>query len=45
MGRILRINLTEETILTEETRQDWAKSFVGGAGLATKYLCRGDDHV
>jgi len=38
MGKILRVNLTDQTISEEETREDWAEKFVGGVGLATRYL-------
>ena len=38
MGKILRINLSEGTIESEELRMDWAEKFIGGAGLATRYL-------
>lgn len=37
MGKILRVNLTEGKISEENTREDWAKAFLGGAGLATRY--------
>ena len=38
MGKILRINLSEGKIEEENLRQDWAQKFIGGAGLATRYL-------
>jgi aldehyde:ferredoxin oxidoreductase len=38
MGKILRVDLTERKIFEEEIRYDWAERFVGGAGLATRYL-------
>jgi len=38
MGKILRVNLTDSTISDEPLRQDDAKMFLGGSGLATKYL-------
>jgi len=38
MGKILRVNLTDRTISEEETREAWAEKFVGGVGLATRYL-------
>lgn len=38
MGKILRVNLTEGKISEEEPRQEWAEKFLGGAGLATRYL-------
>jgi aldehyde:ferredoxin oxidoreductase len=38
MGKILRVDLSKGTISEEEIREDWAKDFLGGAGLATRYL-------
>ena len=38
MGTILRVNLSEGTVSPESLRWDWAREFLGGAGLATKYL-------
>ena len=38
MGKLLRVNLTDQTIAVEEVNQEWAKKFLGGAGLATKYF-------
>ena len=38
MGKILRVNLSQGTISAEPIRDDWAQRFLGGAGLATKYL-------
>ena len=38
MGKILRVNLTDLTVSDEPLRQDDAKMFLGGNGLATKYL-------
>ncbi|MDH3827052.1 MAG: aldehyde ferredoxin oxidoreductase, partial [Desulfobacterales bacterium] len=38
MGKILRINLADGKIEQENLRQDWAQKFIGGAGLATRYL-------
>ena len=38
MGKILRINLTSGEIHKEDTHQDWARKFLGGAGLATRHL-------
>ena len=38
MGKILRIHLAEGKIEKEDIRQDWAQKFIGGAGLATRYL-------
>ena len=38
MGKILRVNLSEGKIEIEDLRTDWARDFIGGAGLATRYL-------
>ena len=38
MGTILRVNLEEGTILKEAIPEDLAKKFLGGRGLASKYL-------
>ena len=38
MGRILRVDLSKAMISEEEIPADWAKAFIGGPGLATKYL-------
>lgn len=38
MGKILRVDLGEGTVVEEETRADWARLYLGGAGLATRYL-------
>lgn len=38
MGRLLRVNLTNSTISDEPLRQEDAEMFLGGSGLATKYL-------
>jgi aldehyde:ferredoxin oxidoreductase len=38
MGKILRINLTDKDIRVEDIRRDWAEKFIGGPGLATRYL-------
>ena len=38
MGKILRVNLADGVVAEEGLREDWARSFVGGAGLATRYL-------
>jgi aldehyde:ferredoxin oxidoreductase len=38
MGKILRVNLSEGVVATEALREDWARSLIGGAGLATRYL-------
>ena len=38
IGKILRVDLSKGAISEEEIREDWAKMFIGGAGLATRYL-------
>ncbi len=38
MGKILRVNLTSGEISSEELSTAWAEQFVGGAGLAARYL-------
>jgi aldehyde:ferredoxin oxidoreductase len=38
MGRILRVNLSEGEISSEKIRRDWAEKYIGGSGLATRYL-------
>lgn len=38
MGKLLRVNLTESRIVEEDLREEWARQFLGGAGLATRYL-------
>ncbi|MBW1851943.1 MAG: aldehyde ferredoxin oxidoreductase family protein [Deltaproteobacteria bacterium] len=37
-GKILRVNLTDQTAKEEELPQDVAKDFIGGAGFGIKYL-------
>ena len=37
-GKVARVDLSKGTIREEETRLDWARQFLGGAGLATRYL-------
>jgi len=38
MGKLLRVNLSEGKISEEDVREEWAEKFIGGAGLATRYL-------
>ncbi|MFW6163978.1 MAG: aldehyde ferredoxin oxidoreductase N-terminal domain-containing protein, partial [Planctomycetota bacterium] len=38
MGKILRVDLSQGTMVEEEPRADWSRDFLGGAGLATRYL-------
>jgi aldehyde:ferredoxin oxidoreductase len=37
-GRVLRVDLTRGEIRVEETRADWARDYIGGRGLADRYL-------
>lgn len=37
-GKILRVNLSESTVSHEDFSENMVKKFLGGAGLATKYL-------
>jgi len=37
-GQILRVNLTEGTSTVEPINEQWAKEYVGGRGLAARYL-------
>lgn len=37
-GKVLRVNLSDGTWATEELKYEWAKEYIGGRGLATKYL-------
>ena len=38
MGKLLRVDLTHGRVTSEPIRDDWARKFAGGAGLATRYL-------
>jgi aldehyde:ferredoxin oxidoreductase len=38
MGMLLRVNLTNHRITTEEINVAWAKKYLGGVGLATRYF-------
>ncbi|MFC2029001.1 aldehyde ferredoxin oxidoreductase family protein [Chloroflexota bacterium] len=38
VGKILRVNLTSRKISAEPIREDWSRDFLGGSGLATRYL-------
>ncbi|MGW8226319.1 MAG: aldehyde ferredoxin oxidoreductase N-terminal domain-containing protein, partial [Anaerolineales bacterium] len=38
MGQILRVNLSTGEISAEQINQVWAREYLGGAGLATRYL-------
>lgn len=37
-GKIIRVNLTDQKVKVEDLNLDWAKRFIGGRGLASKYL-------
>ena len=37
-GKILRVNLTAGTVKSEPLNMDWARSYIGSRGLASKYL-------
>jgi aldehyde:ferredoxin oxidoreductase len=37
MGKILRVDLNQGTTTAEPIRMDWARQFLGGVGLATRY--------
>ena len=37
-GRILRVDLSKGEIRVEPTDQDWARDYIGGRGLAARYL-------
>jgi aldehyde:ferredoxin oxidoreductase len=38
MGRILRVDLSRGQVQDEVLRWDWARKYVGGAGLASRYF-------
>ncbi len=37
-GKLLRVNLTEGTCVSEPLNMDWAHTYIGQRGLGTKYL-------
>ncbi len=37
-GQLLRVNLTTRTFNTEEIPQEWLEQYIGGRGLAARYL-------
>jgi len=37
-GKILRVNLTAGTVKSEPLNMDWARTYIGSRGLATKYI-------
>ena len=38
VGQILRVDLTKKGVTKEPLREDWARDFVGGAGLAARFF-------
>ena len=38
VGKILRIDLTSGALVDEPIREEWVRHYIGGAGLATRYL-------
>lgn len=38
MGKILRVNLSNQEIQIEPLNEQWAEKFIGGSGLGAKYL-------
>jgi aldehyde:ferredoxin oxidoreductase len=38
MGKLLRVNLTNQTYSEEHITEELAKNFIGGAGFGIKYL-------
>jgi aldehyde:ferredoxin oxidoreductase len=38
MGKILRVDLSEQTVIVEKVSQELVKKYIGGSGLAAKYL-------
>jgi aldehyde:ferredoxin oxidoreductase len=38
MGKILRVDLARGTISEEELREDMVRTYIGGVGIATRYL-------
>jgi aldehyde:ferredoxin oxidoreductase len=37
-GKLLRVNLTTHKIAVEKVPEDWRREFIGGRGLAARYL-------
>ena len=37
-GTLLRVDLTSQSIAKEELNRDWARDYVGGRGVAARYL-------
>jgi aldehyde:ferredoxin oxidoreductase len=42
-GKILRVDLSKGECKTEDLNKEWAQSYLGQRGLATKYLCEETD--
>lgn len=38
VGKVLRVDLTKNETKVEELREDWAKSYIGGAGIGARIL-------
>ena len=38
MGKIIRVDLTTRQVREEPINKDWAQKYIGGTGLATRYL-------
>ncbi len=38
MGKILRVNLTNNNIETESINESWAKKYIGGRGYGTRIM-------
>jgi len=38
MGKLLRVDLSSRQIQVEPLNRDWAGKYMGGTGLATRYL-------
>jgi len=38
VGRVLRVNLTEGSVKREPLNMGWARQYIGGRGLGTRYL-------
>ncbi len=36
-GKLLRVDLSKGTVMVEETNMEWARDYIGGQGLATRY--------
>lgn len=37
MGRLLRVNLSDRTVIKEELNREWARDYIGGSGLGIRY--------